>query len=77
MSTADVSLTIELDFYQQHRSEWAKSHNEQFVLIRGKAAEGFYADYESALSAGLRAFGFHEQFLIKQISSAEPVFVIY
>jgi hypothetical protein len=77
MSTAEAGLSVELEFFKQHRSEWVDGHTGEFVLIHGNEAEGFYPDYESALKAGLRVFGFDNQFLIKQIWIAEPVFVIY
>jgi len=70
------ALITELEFYRRHRSDWIHDHIGEFVLVHGQELGGFYAEYETALRAGLRAFGI-EPFLIKQICAQEPVFVIY
>jgi hypothetical protein len=70
-------LSRELAFYEARKREWLSLHPDQFVVIAGDRAEGFYPDYESAFEAGIRAFGLKRQFLIKQVCAIEPVYVVY
>jgi hypothetical protein len=70
-------LAEELSFFAANRTQWLKSHEGEFVLIADQVAAGFYPSYEQALSAGLKKFGVQAEFLIKQVASEEPVFVIY
>jgi hypothetical protein len=70
-------LSQELAVYNNRKTEWLKDHRDQFVVIAGEQIAGFYADYESAFKAAIRAFGIGRQFLIKQVCVAEPVYVVY
>lgn len=70
------SLEKELEFFNQHRSEWMRSHSTKFVVIGGTILGGFHDDYESAFKAGISKFG-DKEFLVKQISAEEPVYLIF
>lgn len=69
-------FSTELKVFEQHRQEWSRSHPGKFVAIRGDATEGFFASYADALRAGLKRFGIHGEFLIKQVWLAEPIYYI-
>ena len=70
-------LSRELSLYEARKLEWLRTHLNQFVVIAGDQVEGFHADYESAFTAGIHAFGLKTQFLIKQVCATEPVYVVY
>jgi hypothetical protein len=72
-----TSLQSDFEVFEKHRKEWVEAHLGEFVVIRGGTVAGFYPDYESALRAGLQNFGIKSEFLVKQVSVEEPVFVIY
>ena len=72
------TLSIDYKFFEAHRSEWARRHRDEFVLVCNRALAGFYKTYyEDAYTAGLQAFGVKSQFLVKQVCAVEPVFFIY
>jgi hypothetical protein len=77
MATQPTSLEKEFGFFEQHRAEWAQQHQGEFVLVFDGQEAGFYGDYETAFLAGLRQFGMHSKFLVKQVCVVEPVFYIY
>ena len=70
------SLERELEFFNQHRPEWLRTHPTKFVVIAGDTLAGFHDDYESAFKAGFETFG-DKEFLVKQISAEEPVYLIF
>ena len=70
-------LAVELAIYAQRKQEWLDKHENEFVVIAGEAVAGFFLDYASAWSAGLKRFGASSPFLIKQVCSSEPVFYVY
>lgn len=70
-------LSVELAFYEKHKTGWLASHAGEFVLVCGRQEAGFFPSYETAFEAGLRVFGLSKEFLIKQVLEHEPVFVIY
>jgi hypothetical protein len=76
VSTDQVELKTELAVFEQHKPEWLRSNPGEFVVISGTKVAGFYADYESAFRAGLRA-GISGSFLVKQVCADEPVYLIY
>lgn len=71
------SLQEELRVFEQHRSEWLRSHRGEFVVIVGERVIGFYSDYESAFKAGLPEAGLRNSFLVKQVWAEDPVYSIY
>jgi hypothetical protein len=77
MPGAQDPLSRELAFYEQHKSEWLPSHENQFVVVSGETFAGFYPDYESAWDAGAKQFGPLARFLIKQICVHDPVYLLY
>jgi hypothetical protein len=75
---ADSSkLETERKVFEEHRSEWSRSHQGEFVAIQGDiVAEGFFDSYSDALRAGLDKFGVRREFLVKQIWITEPVYLV-
>lgn len=69
-------LQEELRVFRQCKQQWLRSHAGEFVVVSGTTVAGFYADFESALRAGLQRFG-PRDFLIKQVLAEEPVYFIY
>ena len=63
----EAALQDELQFFREHRQEWAAQHNGEFALIGRETFAGFHPTYEDALRAGVRAFGPVAPFLIRQI----------
>lgn len=77
MAQERVGLETELEFFEQNRKEWARTHPGEYVVIRGNELDDFYPDYETALRRALKRFGVESQFLVKQVWAEEPVFYIY
>jgi len=77
MCAANNPLARELAFYELHKPEWLPHHENHFVVVAGDDVAGFYRDYESAWDAGTKKFGLKANFLIKQICSHEPVYLLY
>lgn len=70
-------LEKEYQFFEEHRAEWAQNHQGEFVLIQGGKKEGFYPSYDDAYRAGLSLCGVQGNFLIQQVCTVQPVFVVY
>lgn len=70
-------LQIELGIFEQNKLEWLRNNAGQFVVIENTTVAGFYPDYESAFEAGLKRFGIHASFLIKQVWAEQPVYLIH
>lgn len=77
MSSEANALETELRLFEQHRKEWLRSNQGQFVVIVGERVVGFHADYEAAFKAGLSAAGLGKSFLLKQVCAKDPVYLIY
>jgi len=70
-------LETELKVFEEHRKEWSESHPGKFVVIRDETIlNEFFDEYDAAFSAGLRAFGIRQNFLVKQIWIEEPVYFV-
>jgi hypothetical protein len=69
-------LQEELRVFERHKSEWLRSNPGDFVVVASANVIGFYPDYESAFKAGLKAVGLGSDFLVKQVSSEEPAYLI-
>ena len=70
------TLAEELKIYEAHKLEWLRLHSGKFVVIVGHEVIGFHRDYESGFKAGLAAAGLGKNFLLKQVSREEPVYLI-
>jgi hypothetical protein len=71
------TLSAELRVFEQHRTEWSRSHPGEYVAIQDEVvAEGFFASYTEAFRAGLQKFGVRRPFLIKQVWVTEPVYFV-
>jgi hypothetical protein len=77
MAGETESLETELRIFEERKSEWLRSHLGDFVVIAGTTVAGFYSDYEKAYNAGLQRFGIQGEFLVKQLCTEEPVYLIY
>jgi hypothetical protein len=75
MGSAGV-LSFELKVFQQHRDEWLRSHPGEYVAIQDDAIAGFFSSYQDAFKAGLQKFGVRRSFLVKQIWTTEPVYLV-
>lgn len=75
---ANIGLfSKELTVFEKHRKGWSRSHPGEYVVIQDDViVEGFFSTYAEALKAGLKKFGAHRNFLVKQIWKTEPVYFI-
>lgn len=60
----ELSLKVELDFFEQHRKEWYKHHAGKFALIKETTLYGFYDSDNNAYKIGIDILG-NISFLIK------------
>jgi hypothetical protein len=75
--TPNGLFSTELEVFERHRSEWLLSHPGTYVAIQNDViADGFFGSYAEALKAGLEKFDASRNFLIKQIWTTEPVYVV-
>jgi hypothetical protein len=70
-SKTDVLETERL-YFEAHKAEWLRQHENLFVLIKGQELIGVFPDAESAYSEGISRFSL-EPFLVKQILKEEPI----
>ncbi len=70
-------LATEIEFYTVHKHEWLEAHSEKYVVIKGSNVAGFYPSFETALRAGIGAFGVSTDFLVRQMLEHEPVFFVF
>jgi hypothetical protein len=78
MSTAPPTrLTVELELYEAHKSEWLRSHRDQFVVVKGNIPLGFFVDFQGAYRAGVEEYGIDSDFLVKRVVPQEPVFFVF
>ncbi|MGA7522509.1 MAG: hypothetical protein WBW84_08495 [Acidobacteriaceae bacterium] len=73
---ATQPFTAELDLFERHRREWSISHPGEFVAIQDDVVAGFFSSYAEALRAGLHKFDVARDFLVKQIWTTEPVYLV-
>jgi hypothetical protein len=70
-------FSAELSVFEQNREEWLRSHAGAYVAIQNNViAEGFFDTYAEALKAALQKFDIRQGFLIKQVWTTEPVYVV-
>jgi hypothetical protein len=70
-------FSTELKVFEQHRSDWLRSHPGTYVVIQDEAIlDGFFSTYAEAFKAGLAKFGVRRSFLVKQVWITEPVYFV-
>ncbi len=70
-------FSTELKVFARHRKEWLRSHPGMYVAIQGDViVEGFFPTYAEAFKAGLNQFGVQRNFLVKQVWTTEPVYLV-
>jgi hypothetical protein len=75
--TPTGQFSKELKVFEKHRGEWLLSHPGKYVAIQGDViAEGFFGTYAEAFKAGLKKFGVRRGFLVKQVWTTEPVYLV-
>ena len=74
--TPSAPFATELAVFNQHREEWYHAHPGSFVAIQDSVIEGFFDTYAEALKAGLQRFGVRKSFLVKQVWTTEPVYLV-
>jgi hypothetical protein len=78
MSTAPPTrLTVELELYEAHKTEWLRDHRDEFAVIKDKRLVGFFGNFHEAYSSGVKEFGIAADFLVKRVVPQEPVFVVF
>ncbi len=65
-------LEAEKKFFEQHRTEWLKSHQGKFALIKGDSLAGFFDTTEDAFMVGVDKWG-NVPILIKQVLPEDPI----
>jgi hypothetical protein len=70
-------LQTELRFFDRLRLTWLREHANDYVVIKGEAALGFFDNFAVAHDAGLRQYGPNEDFLVKKIVEHESAFSLY
>jgi hypothetical protein len=73
----EIRLGQELLHYESLKDELLRTSEGKFVVIKGTHVAGTYDSFESAYIAGALRFGSNTDFLVKQVLSQEPVFVLY
>ena len=75
--SSTASLSAELEIFEKHRKEWAKSHEGEFAVIQDNIIlQDFFGSYADAIKAGIKRFGASRSFLVKQIWITEPVYLV-
>lgn len=74
--TSSDPFSTELRVFEQHRAQWVRLHPGEYVAIQDNVIEGFFQSYADALMAGLKKFGVRKSFLVKQVWTTEPVYVV-
>ncbi|HEY4677597.1 MAG TPA: hypothetical protein VIJ01_10565 [Candidatus Angelobacter sp.] len=78
MSTAlPVRLSVEIQLYEAQKSEWLRTHRDQFVVIKDQSLLGFFDNFHQAYTAGVAEYGMNIDFLVKRVVPQEPVFLVF
>ena len=78
MSTAlPTRLSVETQLYEAQKSEWLRTHRDQFVVIKEQSLLGFFDNFHQAYSAGVAEYGMNIDFLVKRVVPQEPVFLVF
>jgi len=70
-----MALEKEQEFFEAHRAEWMKYHENKFALVVGDELTGMYDTPQAAYEAGVDRFG-NVPMLIKQVLTTDPVILI-
>lgn len=65
-------LEREIRFFEEHRPELLKHHQNKFVVIYQEHIVGTFDDAETAYAAGVKEYG-NTAFLVRQVLENEPV----
>ncbi len=65
-------LSIELNYFDEHREEWFEHHAGKIALVKGTTVHDFCGNYENALQAGYDQYGL-EPFLLKEVQLVDEV----
>jgi hypothetical protein len=77
MSTAPPTrLSKEIEYYENRKTEWLKSHRNEFVVIKGSTVLGFFPEFHDAYFAGAEKYEINTDFLVKRVVPREPVFMV-
>jgi len=76
-ASSPMRLDAEIEIYEKQKSEWLKSHRDEFVVIKGNEVLGFFTDFNQAYRAGVDKYGIDTDFLVKRVVPHEPVFVVF
>jgi hypothetical protein len=76
-STSPMRLDAEIELYEKHKSEWLKSHRDEFVVVKGNQVLGFFTNFHQAYLAAANRYGMDTDFLVKRVVLHEPVFVVF
>ena len=52
-----MPLEKEMQYYDSHSAEWMKTHNGEYVVLKGDSVLGFYKTEDDALAAGATEYG--------------------
>jgi hypothetical protein len=66
------NVNSDFEFFESQLPNLLKEHRGQFVLIKDKAIQGYYASVEQALKEGYDKFG-NTDFLIQEITNEKRV----
>ena len=71
----DHVLSVELDYFEQHRKEWFEYHAGKIALVYKTTVHDFYDSYKNALIAGYEKYG-NIPFLLKEVQLVDEVFFL-
>lgn len=78
MATAHSSrLSLEIEFYEAHKTEWLENHRGEFIALKGTDVLGFFASFHEAYYAAAETYGVETDVLIRRMLLKEPVFVVF
>lgn len=63
-------LDEELQFFNEHKGQWLKTHKDRVALVKGRELIGWYDNENQAVVAGARRFGL-QSFLAKRVEELE------
>jgi len=66
------TINPDFEYFESQLPRLLKEHRGQFVLIKDKAIQGYYASVEQALKEGYEKFG-NTDFLIQEITDEKRV----
>src|SRR5206468_9036377 len=73
-SDRDWSSDVCSSDLEAQKSEWLRTHRDQFVVIKDQSLLGFFDNFHQAYTAGVAEYGMNIDFLVKRVVPQEPVF---